>query len=143
MKYKASDILIEKLKEFEGCRLTAYRCPAGVPTIGYGHTKGVKMGMKITQAQADALLKSDLKPFENYVNKLLVCTSQGQFDALVDFSFNLGTVSLERSTLLKLIRQHASTDSIQKQFMKWVYAGGKKLAGLEKRRAWEALRYAQ
>ena len=143
MKFAASDILIKKIKEFEGCVLTAYKCPAGKWTIGYGHTKGVKQGQKITQAQADALLKADLKPFENYVNKLLVCTAQGEFDALTDFVYNLGTASLERSTLLKLIRQHANTNDIQKQFMRWVYAGGKKLKGLEKRRAWEATRYAQ
>ena len=143
MKYKASDILIEKIKEFEGCRLTAYKCPAGKWTIGVGHTKGVKQGQKITQAQADSLLKADLKPCEDYVNRLLVCTSQGQFDALVDFVFNLGQASLERSTLLRMIRQHASTNEIQKQFMRWVYASCKKLSGLEKRRAWEATRYAQ
>lgn len=143
MKYTSSDLLINKIKEFEGCVLTAYKCPAGKWTIGYGHTKGVRQGQKITQAQADALLKSDLKPFENYVNRLLVCTSQGMFDALVDFVFNLGQASLERSTLLKLIRQHANTNDIQKQFMKWVYASGKKMNGLVRRRAWEAQRYAE
>lgn len=143
MKYTASEILIKKIKEFEGCSLTAYKCPAGKMTIGYGHTKGVKEGMKITQAQADALLKSDLKPFENYVNGLMVCTSQGQYDSLVDFTYNLGIASLERSTLLRMIRQHANTNDIQKQFMRWVYASGKKLNGLVKRRAWEAMRYAQ
>lgn len=143
MKYTASEILIKKIKEFEGCSLTAYKCPAGVPSIGYGHVKGVKMGMKITQAQADALLKSDLKVYENYVNKLMVCTSQGEYDALVSFTFNLGCAALERSTLLRMIRQHANTNDIQKQFMRWVYASGKKLNGLVKRRAWEAMRYAQ
>lgn len=143
MRYTASEILLKKIKEFEGCSLTAYKCPAGVLTIGYGHTKGVKAGQKITQAQADALLKSDLKQFESFVNGLYVCTSQGQFDSLVDFCFNLGCAALERSTLLKLIRQHASTNDIQKQFMRWVYASGKKMNGLVKRRAWEATRYAQ
>lgn len=143
MKFQASDILIEKIKEFEGCSLTAYKCPAGKLTIGYGHTKGVKNGQKITQAQAEALLKADLKPFEAYVNKLLVCTTQGEFDALTDFVYNLGCASLERSTLLKLIRQHANTNDIQKQFMRWVYAAGKKLKGLERRRAWEAKRFAE
>lgn len=143
MKYVASDLLRQKIKEFEGCRLTAYLCPAGKWTIGVGHTKGVRQGQKITMAQAESLLKADLKPCEDYVNRLLVCTSQGQFDALVDFVFNLGQASLERSTLLKKIRQHASTNEVQKQFMRWVYAGGKPLKGLEKRRAWEAMRYAQ
>lgn len=143
MKYTASEILIKKIKEFEGCSLTAYKCPAGKWTIGAGHTKGVKQGQKITQAQADALLKADLKPCEDYVNRLLVCTSQGMFDSLCDFVFNLGQASLERSTLLRMIRQHANTNDIQKQFMRWVYAGGKKLNGLVKRRAWEAKRYAE
>lgn len=143
MKYTSSEILLKKIKEFEGCVLTAYKCPAGKWTIGVGHTKGVKQGQKITMAQANALLKSDLKPCEDYVNRLLVCTSQGMFDALVDFVFNLGQASLERSTLLKLIRQHANTNDIQKQFMKWVYASGKKMNGLVRRRAWEAQRYAE
>lgn len=138
---KSSDLLLNKIIDFEGLRLTSYRCPAGVWTIGIGHTKGVKQGQKITKAQAISLLKGDLLPCEKYVNNLGVCKTQGQFDALVDFCFNLGTGSLGRSTLLKFIRQNKAEQYIRCEFAKWVKSGGKTLAGLVKRRAWEADRY--
>ena len=138
---KSSDLLLNKIIDFEGCKLTAYRCPAGVWTIGVGHTRGVKQGQKITEAQAISLLKGDLLPCENYVNNLGVCKTQGQFDALVDFCFNLGTGALSRSTLLKFIRQGKAEQYIRGEFAKWVKSGGKTLAGLVKRRAWEADRY--
>ena len=138
---KSSDLLLNKIIDFEGCKLTAYRCPAGVWTIGVGHTRGVKQGQKITEAQAISLLKGDLLPCENYVNNLGVCKTQGQFDALVDFCFNLGTGALGRSTLLKFIRQGKAEQYIRGEFAKWVKSGGKTLAGLVKRRAWEADRY--
>ena len=138
---KSSELLINKIIEFEGCKLTAYKCPAGVWTIGVGHTKGVKQGQTITKAQAMSLLKGDLLPCENYVNNLGVCKTQGQFDSLVSFSFNLGTAALGRSTLLKYIRQGKPEQYIRGEFAKWVKSGGKTLAGLVKRRAWEADRY--
>ena len=138
---KSSELLINKIIEFEGCKLTAYKCPAGVWTIGVGHTKGVKQGQTITKAQAMSLLKGDLLPCENYVNNLGVCKTQGQFDSLVSFSFNLGTAALGRSTLLKYIRQGKAEQYIRGEFAKWVKSGGKTLAGLVKRRAWEADRY--
>ena len=102
---KSSELLISKIIEFEGCKLTAYKCPAGIWTIGVGHTKGVKQGQTITKEQAMTLLRGDLLPCENYVNNLRVCKTQGQFESLVSFSFNLGTAALGRSTLLKYIRQ--------------------------------------
>ena len=138
---KSSELLLNKIIDFEGCKLTAYKCPAGVWTIGVGHTKGVKQGQKITEAQAISLLKGDLLPCEKYVNDLGVCKTQGQFDALVDFCFNLGTGALSRSTLLKFIRQGKAEQYIRGEFAKWVKSGGKTLAGLVKRRAWEADRY--
>ena len=138
---KSSELLLNKIIDFEGCKLTAYKCPAGVWTIGVGHTKGVKQGQKITEAQTISLLKGDLLPCENYVNNLGVCKTQGQFDALVDFCFNLGTGALGRSTLLKFIRQGKAEQYIRGEFAKWVKSGGKTLAGLVKRRAWEADRY--
>ena len=98
---KSSELLLNKIIDFEGCKLTAYKCPAGVWTIGVGHTKGVKQGQTITEAQAMSLLKGDLLPCENYVNNLGVCKTQAEFDAIVDFAFNLGTAALGRSTLLK------------------------------------------
>ena len=138
---KSSELLLNKIIDFEGCKLTAYKCPAGVWTIGVGHTKGVKQGQIISEAQAISLLKGDLLPCENYVNNLGVCKTQGQFDALVDFAFNLGTAALGRSTLLKYIRQGKAEQYIRGEFAKWVKSGGKTLAGLVKRRAWEADRY--
>ncbi len=145
--YKSSDTLINAIKSFEGCRLMAYKPTQWTEkyhTIGYGHYGAdVKPGMEITESEADELLRSDLSKFEIYVNKLGVCKSQGQFDALVDFSFNLGTGALGRSTLLKKIRAAARTVEIQVEIRRWVKAGGKRLPGLEKRRAWEAKRWAE
>ena len=85
---------IDLIKKFEGCKLTAYRCPAGVPTIGYGHTAGVKMGQTITQAQAEAYLKADLKKHEKNVAKYesQYKWKQNEFDAMVSFAYNLGSV---------------------------------------------------
>ena len=138
---KSSELLINKIIEFEGCKLTAYKCPAGVWTIGVGHTKGVKQGQTITEAQAMSLLKGDLLPCENYVNNLGVCKTQGQFDALVDFAFNLGTAALGRSTLLKYIRAKKPEQYIREEFAKWVNSKGMRLKGLVIRRQWEADRY--
>lgn len=138
---RVSDICFEKIQEFEGLRLTAYKCPAGVWTIGFGHTKGVKMGQTITKAQAESLLRGDLLPCEEYVRGLNLELTQGQFDALVDFCFNLGTAALQRSTLLQKIRTKADEQTIRGEFAKWVNAGGVRLQGLVKRRAWEADRY--
>ena len=138
---KSSELLINKIIEFEGCKLTAYKCPAGVWTIGVGHTKGVRQGQTITEAQAMSLLKGDLLPCENYVNNLGVCKTQAEFDAIVDFAFNLGTAALGRSTLLKYIRAKKPEQYIREEFAKWVNANGVRLKGLVIRRQWEADRY--
>lgn len=140
---KASEILIAEIKSCESLRLKAYRCPAGVPTIGYGSTKGVKMGMIITKEEAEKRLRDDLSTAERYVNGLKVCKTQGQFDALVDFAFNVGCGRLKTSTLLKYIREGKPVSEIQKQFLRWNKSGGVVLTGLTKRRQWEANRYAQ
>lgn len=139
--YRPSDTLLKAVKSFEGLRLTAYKCPAGIWTIGYGHTRGVKAGQRITKARADSLLNGDLLPAVQYVNSLGVCKTQGQFDALVDFAYNLGTSALGTSTLLKRVRLQSGDDAICNEFRKWVYAGGKVLAGLQKRREWECRRW--
>ena len=91
------------IKEFEGCYLTAYKCPAGVWTIGWGTTgkvdgKQICAGMKISQAKADALLKQDMVEFEGYVNKLPYKLNQNQFDALVSFTYNCGNGNLRKLT---------------------------------------------
>lgn len=138
---KASKKLIEKLKEFEGLRLEAYCDEAGVPTIGYGHTGDVKLGDRISVYWAEELLRRDLSRVEAAVEAMGVASTQGQFDALVSFAFNLGPARLERSSLLKCIRQEQGSEAIVREWMRWVYAGGRRMAGLERRRSWEAERF--
>ena len=139
---EASEILIEKLKEFEGLRLEAYRDAAGVLTIGYGHTgSDIREGDRISEYWADELLRNDLGAAEAAVRRLHVARTQGQFDALVSFAFNLGIERLQGSTLLKVIRKGGSHRQIRQEFKRWVYAGGKKLRGLERRRNWETKRF--
>lgn len=138
---KSSEILIKKIAEYEGMRLESYLCPAKKWTIGFGHTKGVKPGQKITEAQAWLLLRGDLLPCEQYVNGLGVCKTQGNFDALVDFAYNAGQGKLASSTLLRKIRTGASEREIRNEFSRWVYSNGVKLNGLVKRRQWEADRF--
>lgn len=140
---RASEKLIKALKGFESCHLKSYKCPAGVWTIGWGHTRGVKEGQIITQAQADSLLEGDLLTFVNYVNNLGLKLTQGQFDALVDFAYNCGTGNLEKSTLLRKVKVNAPITEIQAEFRRWNKGGGKVLPGLVKRREWEAQRYAE
>jgi len=94
------------IKKFEGCELKAYKCAAGVPTIGYGSTAGVSMDMEISQERADALLLEDVAGFEEEVNKAVeVPLEQNQFDSLVAWTFNLGGSNLRSSTLLKVLNE--------------------------------------
>ena len=136
-----TEILFEKLMEMEGCRLEAYKDAAGVPTIGYGHTKNVRMGDRISQYWAKEMLREDIEEAEWLVKELGVVKTEGQLDALVSFVFNLGIGRLTRSTLLKVIRKGGSMQQIKKEFKRWVFAGGKQLPGLVKRREWEARRF--
>lgn len=137
---KASNECIEAIKRFEGLHLQVYRCPAGVLTIGYGHTSNIP-SQSISEWQAKKLLEHDVAICENHVNNLRLNLNQGQFDALVDFVFNLGIGRLKNSTLLKYIKSCPESDLVGKEFMKWVFAGGHILAGLEARRKWEKERY--
>lgn len=132
---KISNKGIALIKEYEGCKLKAYRCSAGVLTIGYGSTGShVKEGMVITQAEAESLLKKDLVRFEEGVNSVVsVPMTQGMFDALVSFSFNLGLGNLKSSTLLKKVNAGDKAGAAN-EFLKWDKAGGKVLAGLMRRR---------
>ena len=98
---RASESLIQKLKEFEGLRLEAYLDAAGVPTIGYGHTHHVTLGDRLTEYWADQLLREDVRNVVRDISQLGVVRTQGQMDALVSFTFNLGIGRLLRSTLLK------------------------------------------
>ena len=121
------------IKQYEGCRLAAYRCAAGVWTIGYGHTAGVHSGMTITQAQADAYLRQDIAKFEGYVNNpayvpITANLNQNQFDALVSFAFNLGAGNLRKLCKGRTAAQIART------MPNYNKAAGKVLAGLKRRR---------
>ena len=139
---EASIIVIQKIKEFEGLRLEAYRDAAGVLTIGYGHTgPDISPGDKISRYCADELLRDDVERLGAEVRRLKVARTQGQFDALLSFAYNLGTERLSRSTLLKTICSGGSHGAIRREFLRWVYAGGKRLSGLERRRQWEAKRF--
>jgi lysozyme len=135
---RTGDEGIALIRHFEGCRLDAYLCPAGVWTIGYGHTKGVKEGETIDQEAAEAFLIEDLEEFEGYVTEMVeVPLSQSQFDALVSWTFNLGPGNLERSTLLAKLNQGEYTD-VPFEIKRWTRAGGAILPGLVKRRNAEA-----
>ena len=125
----------------EGLRLEAYEDAAGVPTIGYGHTKDVRMGDRISEYWAKELLRDDIDEAEQQVKELGIARTEGQLDALTSFVFNLGIGRLKESTLLKVIREGGSKQQIRKEFKRWVYAGGKKLPGLVTRREWEAKRF--
>lgn len=133
---------IEFIKAWEGFRAKAYLCPAGVPTIGYGHTAGVSEGQTCTEAQAEEWLREDLAAFERAVTE---CAGEGlsqcRFDALVSFTFNVGAAALRRSTLLRKVKADPSDPSIRDEFCRWVYGGGRVLPGLVKRRKAEADMY--
>lgn len=124
---------INLIKEFEGCRLTAYRCPAGVWTIGYGHTGNVKAGQTITQARAEELLRQDLVKFETAVTawNYLYKWNQNEFDALVSFTFNCGEGSL-RNLLKNGTRTRAEIRNALPLYCKDI--NGNKLQGLVRRR---------
>lgn len=126
------------IKSFEGCSFTAYKCPAGIWTIGYGHTKGVKEGMRISSDQADKYLLEDLTDAESAVNSHKLYVNQNQYDALVSFTFNLGAGNLSKSTLLRLAKTNPNDPAIRVEFMKWDKAKGKVLKGLTRRRKAEA-----
>lgn len=138
---RASATLISHIKRFESCRLTAYQDTAGVWTVGYGHTKGVKKGDRITQYQAEQFLREDLSEFERAANKVRRLTTQGRYDAVLDFMYNLGIGNFNKSTLKAYIESGRSVWEIQEQFLRWVNAGGRKLGGLVSRRIWEAARF--
>ena len=130
-------------RSFEGLRLTAYQDVGGVWTIGYGHTgPNVRAGLTITQAEADALLRSDVEDAVTCVNRAVnVPITQNQFDALVDFCFNCGRGSLLQSTLLRKVNIGDFAGAAA-QFALWDHAGGEVVEGLVKRRTAEAELFA-
>ena len=135
----------KKIKEFEGCKLQAYQDAAGVWTIGYGHTYGVRRGDRISQQYADEMLQEDI---ENVERQLMALHdpeagrwTNAQLDAVVSFVFNLGIGRWRVSTLRKAVMKHQKRADIRREWMRWVYAGGKRLAGLVRRRRWELERF--
>ena len=140
---KTSEAGLRLIKEFEGFRSKAYVCPAGVLTIGYGHTSAagepsVVRGMEITNGVAHEILRSDLDRFERGVASLVkVDLDQNQFDVLVSFAFNCGLGNLKKSTLLKRVNAKRFED-VPAELMKWTRGGGKVLPGLVRRRRAEA-----
>jgi lysozyme len=142
---QASPALYALIKESEGLQLISYKCPSGVWTVGWGHTKGVKAGMKISLLQAEKMLHEDVAEAERAVKELVtVLLTQGQFDALVDFVFNVGpdidddTIpeGLGDSRLLKLLNA-GNYGGAAKEIDNWVYGGNprSRLPGLVSRRA--------
>jgi lysozyme len=129
-----SDEALEETIVSEGEKLEAYQDTGGVWTIGVGHTKGVKKGDKITKAQSRAYLREDMLDAERAVWRLVkVPLTQGQYDALVDFTFNLGEGALSRSTLLRLLNAK-NYEGAALEFSKWVYDNHKVQPGLVTRR---------
>ena len=131
------------LKRLEACRLRAYRDAVGVLTIGYGHTENVYEGAMLPdEASADALLSVDLAVFEDAVNSTAPDCSQGQFDAMVLLTYNIGVQGFKRSSVLKA-HQRGDYQSAARAFALWNQAGGRILPGLVTRRAEEAAMYLQ
>ena len=138
---KASIDAYELIKQFEGLRLEAYLCPAGIWTIGYGHTSGVSPNSFITIQEADEYLHRDVASIEMQLNKLNLILRQCQCDAIVSFVFNVGIGNFRSSTLLAKIRTNPDDNSIMDEFLRWVYANGKVMKGLQKRRLAEMKLY--
>ena len=132
---KTSPKGVSLIKSFEGCRLKAYKCPAGVWTIGYGHTAGVKEGDTITQEQADEYLRNDLEKYEKAVMKYdgIYRFNQNQFDALVSFTYNCGVGNLKNLTQ----SGKRTLAQISTKLLIYNKAGGVVLRGLQRRRAAE------
>lgn len=135
---KISNKGIELIKKHEGFRSKAYRCSANVLTIGFGHTLNVKSTDVINKEQAEYFLRQDVKSAESDVNREKLNLTQNQFDALVSFVFNLGVGNLKKSTLLRKVKANPNDPTIRGEFERWIYAGGKVLSGLVKRRKEEA-----
>lgn len=133
MEYSKTGLALTE--NFEGCRLTSYQDSVGKWTIGYGHTAGVGPGQTCTQAEAEAMLAADVAWAVAFVNHMTApqTLTQGEFDALVDFTFNLGSGNFSHSTLLADVKAGNFADAAQ-QFERWDKAGGVVVAGLLRRR---------
>lgn len=139
---EATESALSLIREFEGLRTTAYKCPAGVWTIGYGHTEGVKEGDRVTEAGAWDLLRSDAERFAKRLTDVLTgngiagAINQREFDALVSFVYNVGIGAFVKSSVMRFLKQ-GDHESAGDAMLRWVYAGGKVLQGLVRRRSAE------
>ena len=145
---KISENGIKIIKYFEGFCPKPYKCPAGIPTIGYGATfylDGTKVKMTdkpISEADATVLLAKMVVQFEDQVNSFLTAdVNQNQYDALISLAYNIGWNALRKSTLIKLINANPNAKGIETAWMKWVHGGGRKLPGLVTRRRAEIILY--
>ena len=140
---KVSQDCIQLVKYFEGFEDTAYLCPANVWTIGYGRTRNVKEGDKITEVQAERDLLEELEEFKHQVlDSVKVELKQNELDALTSWTYNLGVGNLKSSTLLKKLNA-GNKDEVPAEIVRWNKANGKVLAGLTKRREAEAELWAR
>lgn len=142
--------LLELIKAFEGCKLTAYKCPAGKPTIGYGFCtyldgSPVKLGDRITQEDADIMLAKKVDEYRTQVARIVPGTlPAGAVDALTSFAYNCGVGALTRSTLLKKIKANKlDLKGIKAEFLRWNKAGNQVLPGLTNRRLREYNLYCE
>lgn len=140
-----SKTLLDATAQFEGLRLRAYRCPAGIWTIGYGHTRGVTPDMTISKSTAIKWLEEDLRAAKEIVllNTRGIHLTTSQLDALTSFVFNIGSTRFRQSTLLRKIKAGANPKDIATEFSRWVKAGNTVLPGLVKRRAWETQKFLE
>lgn len=145
--HRVTDAGLNLIKQFEGFSPTVYVCPAGYPTIGYGHVvvpaERTRFATAITESVAEELLQQDLGIAAAAVIRLIrVPLTSGQFDALVSFTFNLGAGALQRSTLRSKVNR-SEHEEVPSELLKWVWAGGRRQPGLVRRRTNEGLHYAR
>lgn len=138
-----SDAGLALIKRFEGFSATPYVCPGGYLTIGYGHIRTAESFARISKEEGEQLLREDVRDAEGAVRRLIRAPlRQAQFDALVSFTFNLGAGALQRSSLRQVINR-SQHHEVPKQLRRWVFAGGRKLPGLLRRREAEVVLYMQ
>jgi lysozyme len=139
---KTNQTGIDLIKQFEGVALTAYKCPAGVWTIAYGHTGDVHPGQTITKEEAEALLRKDLDKFEKGISACLggAASTDDQFAAMVSLAYNIGLGAFKSSSVLRYHRE-GNLQKAAQSFLLWNKAGGKVLAGLQRRRKAESELY--
>lgn len=136
-----SEEFFSRIVVFEGFSGKAYRCPAGVWTIGYGTTKGVREGMRVSREQAYKLLEDDARLLARKITSLAVPFTQNQFDAVGLFCYNIGFAAFKSSTLFNVIKKNRYDEKIESLWKQWKYSKGKVLKGLVVRREAECTLY--